>query len=251
MPAQLGGVSSMEGKVYPVPAEWKERAYVKPGNYEARYQRSIDDPNGFWAEEAKRVDWIKPFTRVKNTRYSPDVSIKWYEDGTLNVAANCLDRHLATRGDQVAILWEPDDPNGAARKVTYRELASAVGRFANVLKAHGVRKGDRVTIYLPMIPEAAVAMLACARIGAIHSVVFGGFSAESLVGRILDCDSRLVVTADEGRRGGKLIPLKRNVDEALARTPDVKTVLVVRNSGNTVPMAAGRHSAAFPAVAPV
>ncbi|MCC6983906.1 MAG: acetate--CoA ligase [Bauldia sp.] len=230
----------MEGKVYPVPAEWKERAYVKPGNYEARYQRSIDDPNGFWAEEAKRVDWIKPFTRVKNTRYSPDVSIKWYEDGTLNVAANCLDRHLATRGDQVAILWEPDDPNGAARKVTYRELASAVGRFANVLKAHGVRKGDRVTIYLPMIPEAAVAMLACARIGAIHSVVFGGFSAESLVGRILDCDSRLVVTADEGRRGGKLIPLKRNVDEALARTPDVKTVLVVRNSGNTVPMAAGR-----------
>jgi len=230
----------MEGKVYPVPAEWKERAYVKPGNYEARYQRSIDDPNGFWAEEAKRVDWIKPFTRVKNARYSPDVSIKWYEDGTLNVAANCLDRHLATRGDQVAILWEPDDPNEAVRKVTYRELASAVGRFANVLKAHGVRKGDRVTIYLPMIPEAAVAMLACARIGAIHSVVFGGFSAESLVGRILDCDSRLVITADEGRRGGKLIPLKRNVDEALARTPDVKTVLVVRNSGNTVPMAAGR-----------
>ncbi len=230
----------MEGKVYPVSAEWRQRAYVSAAEYEAQYRRSIDDPNGFWAEEARRIDWIKPFTTVKNTRYSPDVSIKWYEDGSLNVSANCVDRHLARRGDQVAILWEPDAPNGAVRRVTYRQLHEAVGRFANVLKAHGVRKGDRVTIYLPMIPEAAVAMLACARIGAIHSVVFGGFSAESLSGRILDCDSRIVITADEGRRGGKLIPLKRNVDEALVKTPDVKTVLMVRNTGNAVPFTAGR-----------
>ena len=230
----------MSEKVYPVPAEWAKRAFVDDARYHAMYRRSVNDPDGFWAEHAGRIDWIRPFTRVKNTSFKePDVSIKWFEDGTLNVAANCLDRHLATRGDQVAIIWESDDPKHA-RKITYRELHADVCRFANVLKVLGANKGDRVTIYMPMIPETAIAMLACARIGAIHSVVFGGFSPESLAGRINDCESRLVITADEGRRGGKLVPLKQNVDEALASAGGVERVLVVKNTGNDVPMKGAR-----------
>ncbi len=229
----------MSDKVYAVPAEWAKRAWVDDAKYKAMYARSVDDPNGFWAEHGKRIDWIRPFTKVKNTDFHAPVSIKWFEDGSLNVSANCLDRHLAKRGDQVAIIWEGDDPS-QSKKITYRELHAEVCRFANVLKALGAGKGDRITIYMPMIPEAAVAMLACARIGAIHSVVFGGFSPESLAGRINDCESRLVITADEGRRGGKLVPLKKNVDEALASAHGVEKVLVVKNTGNAVPMKGAR-----------
>jgi acetyl-CoA synthetase len=229
----------MTDKVYPVPADWAKRAYVDDAKYRAMYQRSVDDPDGFWREHAGRIDWIRPFTKVKNTSFNEPVSIKWFEDGTLNVSANCVDRHLAARGDQVAILWEGDDPN-VSKKVTYRELHAEVCRFANVLKSLGAKKGDRVTIYLPMIPEAAYAMLACARIGAIHSVVFGGFSPDSLAGRINDCESRLVITADEGRRGGRIVPLKRNVDEALTSARGVDKVLVIENTGNGVPMKGAR-----------
>jgi len=233
------------GKVHPVPAEWKKRAYVDNDKYLAMYKRSVDDPDGFWAGEAKCIDWIKPFTKVKNTSFqAPDVSIKWFEDGSLNVSANCLDRHLATRSDQTAIVWEPDDPANEVRRITYRQLHESVCRFANALKSHGVRKGDRVTIYLPMIPEIAVAMLACARIGAIHSVVFGGFSAEALAGRIEDCRSGFVVTADQGNRGGRQIPLKANTDEAIAiaerEGASVNHVIVVRHTGGDVAMQPGR-----------
>jgi acetyl-CoA synthetase len=229
----------MSEKLYPVPAEWAKRAYVDDAKYQAMYRRSVDDPEGFWAEHGRRVDWIKPFTRVKNTDFNPPVSIKWFEDGALNVAANCIDRHLAKRGDQVAILWEGDDPNDQ-KAITYRELHREVCTFANVLKQLGVRKGDRVTIYMPMIPEAAYAMLACARIGAIHSVVFGGFSADSLAGRIDDCKSNLVITADEGLRGGKRVPLKHNTDAALAKSLGDEKVLVVRRTGGDVAMHDGR-----------
>jgi acetyl-CoA synthetase len=230
----------MSEKVYPVPADFAKRALIDNAKYLEMYKRSVEDPDGFWREQAQRIDWIRPFTRVKNTSFElPDVSIKWFEDGLLNVSANCLDRHLDTRGDQVAIIWEGDDPK-VSRKITYRELHREVCRFANVLINLGARKGDRVTIYLPMIPEAAAAMLACARIGAIHSVVFGGFSPDSLAGRINDCDSRLVITADEGRRGGRMVALKRNVDEALAHTPGVDKVLVIRNTGNPVAMKSSR-----------
>jgi len=225
-----------DDKVYPVPPDAAKRAWIDDAKYRALYARSLDDPNGFWAEHGKRIDWIRPFTKVKNTDFRAPVSIKWFEDGTLNVSANCLDRHLDKRGDQVAILWEPDDPATPARRITYRELHADVCRFANVLKELGVKKGDRVTIYMPMIPEVAVAMLATVRIGAIHSVVFGGFSPDSLAGRINDCNSRIVITADEGRRGGKTVPLKKNVDEALANAPGVDKVLVVENTGNPVPM---------------
>jgi len=228
-----------EGKVYPVPADWAKRAFVDEYRYKEMYHQSVSDPEGFWREQGKRIDWIKPFTKVKNTNFHAPVSIKWYEDGTLNVAANCLDRHLAKRGDQVAIIFEGDDP-AVSRKITYRQLHAEVCRFANVLKALGARKGDRITIYMPMIPEAAVAMLACARIGAVHSVVFGGFSPDSLAGRINDCNSHLVITADEGRRGGRIVPLKKNVDEALALAHGVHKVLVVRNTGNEVPMKGSR-----------
>jgi acetyl-CoA synthetase len=228
-----------EEKLYPVPAEWQGRAYVDKRKYEEMYRASVDDPEKFWAVEAKRIDWITPFTKVKNTRYKPDVSIKWFEDGALNVAANCIDRHLAKRGDRTAILWEGDDPS-ESKAITYRELHREVCRFANVLKKLGVRKGDRVTIYLPMIPEAAYSMLACARIGAIHSVVFGGFSADSLAGRIVDCGSKLVITADEGLRGGRKVPLKKNTDDALAKTAGGETVLVVRRTGGNVAMQDGR-----------
>ena len=184
--------------------------------YFRRYQESLDDPNGFWGREGKRVDWIKPYTKVMNASYDGDVSIKWYEDGTLNASYNCIDRHLAKRGDQVAILWEGDDPK-EDRRVTYKELHEGVCRLANVLKSRGVKKGDRVTIYMPMIPEATFAMLACARIGAVHSVVFGGFSPDSLAGRIEDCRSTVLITADEGLRGSRKVPLKKNADAAISK----------------------------------
>lgn len=224
----------------PVSPEWAKRAYVDETDYAAMYRASIDDADGFWRQQGKRIDWMKPYTKVKNTTYDPKhVSIKWYEDGTLNVSANCIDRHLAKRGDQVAIIWEGDDP-ADSKKITYRQLHDEVCRFANVLKARGVKRGDRVTIYMPMIPEAAYAMLACARIGAIHSVVFGGFSPDSLSGRILDCDSTCIVTADEGLRGGRKVPLKVNTDEALKKCPDVKTVIVVKRTGGAINMQPGR-----------
>ena len=178
----------MSDKIYEIPAEWTKRAFIDEAEYKEMYERSLADPDGFWGEQAKRIDWFKPFTKVKNTSFDPHhVSIKWFEDGTTNVAYNCIDRHLHTRGDQIAIIWEGDDPK-ESKKITYRELHDQVCRFANVLRNRGVEKGDRVTIYLPMIPEAAYAMLACARIGAIHSVVFGGFSPDSLAGRIEDCE---------------------------------------------------------------
>jgi acetyl-CoA synthetase len=230
----------MSEQVYEVPAEWSKRAYVDDAKYLAMYERSIKDPDGFWGDEGRRIDWFTPYTKVKNTSYDPtNVSIKWFEDGVTNVAHNCIDRHVATRGDQVAIIWEGDDPR-ADRKITYRELHADVGRFANVLKARGVKKGDRVTIYLPMIPEAAFAMLACARIGAVHSVVFGGFSPESLAGRLEDAKSTVIITADEGLRGGRKVPLKANADAAADKAGGVDTILVVRRTGATVNMKAGR-----------
>jgi acetyl-CoA synthetase len=230
----------MSEKVYEVPAEWRKRAFVDDAKYQEMYDRSIKDPKGFWAEHAKRIDWIKPFSKVKNTSFAPNnVSIKWFEDGTLNACYNCVDRHIAKRGDQTALIWEGDDPKND-KKITYRQLHTDVCRFANVLKARGVKKGDRVTIYMPMIPEAAVAMLACARIGAIHSVVFGGFSPDSLAGRIDDCRSDVVVTADEGVRGGRKIPLKANTDAACDKVGHVKSVIVVRHTGAAVNMKAGR-----------
>ncbi len=217
------------------------RTHTTAAQYDALYQRSITDPNGFWAEQAKRLDWVTFPTKIKNTTFEyPDVSIKWFEDGVLNVAANCIDRHLAERGDDVAIIWEPDNPNDKAEHITYRTLHEKVCRCANVLKSLGVKKGDRVTIYLPMIPQAAYAMLACARIGAVHSVVFGGFSPDALAGRINDCDSAVVITADEGRRGGKTVPLKANVDKALEDCPGVSKVLVVHNTGADVAMKGSR-----------
>ena len=222
----------MSDTTIPVPREWRERAYIDSARYDAMYARSLADPEGFWAEHARRLDWIRPFTKVKDVSWNPDnLHIKWFEDGTLNVSANCIDRHLPKRARQTAIVWEGDDPKDS-RHITYEELHREVCRFANVLKAHGVKKGDRVTIYLPMIPEAAYAMLACARIGAVHSVVFAGFSPDSLAGRILDCASTVVLTADEGMRGGKPIPLKMNTDIALTKCPDVKTVIVVRRTGH-------------------
>ena len=231
----------MTQAVYPVPDEWAEKALIDVSRYEAMYRESVEDPESFWRREAKRIDWMKPFTKVRETSFNrADFGIRWFADGSLNLSANCLDRHLAERGDAVAIIWEPDDPSEPGRKITYRELHEMVCRFANVLKANGAARGDRVTIYMPMIPEAAVAMLACARIGAIHSVVFGGFSPEALAGRIQDCDSEIVVTADEGLRGGKPIPLKANVDEALEECPTVQRVIVYRRTGANVPMRAGR-----------
>jgi acetyl-CoA synthetase len=228
--------------LYPIPADLKGRAYVDEAKYRTMYEESLRDPDRFWGEHGRRIDWIKPFTRVKNTTFGPgEVSIRWFEDGVTNVSANCTDRHLATRGDQVAIIWEGDDPSDS-RKITYRELHREVCRMANVLRNRGVAKGDRVTIYLPMIPEAAYAMLACARLGAIHSVVFGGFSPDSLASRIEGCASRMVITADEGLRGGRKVALKANVDAAIDRLgPDaVDHVVVVRRTGSPVAMQAGR-----------
>ncbi|MBA4174541.1 MAG: acetate--CoA ligase, partial [Hyphomicrobium sp.] len=230
----------MSNNNYPVSAQWAERAWVNEAKYKEMYERSIKDPNGFWGEIGRRIDWMKPYTIVKNTSYDPsNVSIKWYEDGTLNVCYNCVDRHLKTRGNQVAIIWEGDDPT-QDEKITYRQLHERVSKFANVLKANGVKKGDRVTIYLPMIPEAAYAMLACARIGAVHSIVFGGFSPDSLQNRIIDADSKLIITADEGMRGGKPVPLKKNCDDALKTCKGDEKVLVVRRTGNPVAWTPGR-----------
>jgi acetyl-CoA synthetase len=228
-------------KLYPVSAEWASRAYVDEAKYTAMYEASVKSPDAFWGEHGKRIDWMKPFTKVKNTSFAPDnVSIKWFEDGTTNVSYNCVDRHLATRGDQVAIIWEGDDPNEDA-KITYRQLHAQVMKWANVLKSQGVKKGDRVTIYLPMIPEAAYAMLACTRIGAVHSIVFGGFSPDSLGGRIEDASTSVVITADEGLRGGRKVPLKVNVDAAVEKAPGVvKSVIVVKRTGSPVAMTAGR-----------
>jgi acetyl-CoA synthetase len=228
----------MSAALHEASPEFVARARLKPDDYARLYAESMRDPDGFWARVAQRLDWLRPPTRIKDVSFAPqDFRIRWFEDGLLNLSANCLDRHLATRGDKTAILWEGDDP-AQSRAISYRELHAQVCRLANAMRHLGVRRGDRVTIYLPMIPEAAVAMLACARLGAIHSVVFGGFSPDSLAGRIADCQSRLVITADEGLRGGKHVPLKTNVDEALKRegTTCVETVLVVRHSGRAVPM---------------
>ncbi len=232
----------MSDKMYPPSAEFIANAHINKEKYDAMYASSIDDPNSFWAEHGKRVDWIKPFTKVKNVNYTyPDVSIKWFEDGELNVSANCIDRHLATRGDQTAIIWEGDNPNDS-KHISYRELSENVNKLANVYKSMGVTKGDRVVLYLPMIPEAAYAMLACARIGAIHSIVFAGFSPEALAARVDGCKAALIVTADEAPRGGRNTPLKTNVDKALAICGDVQTLVVERTGGN-VGMVEGRdHS---------
>jgi acetyl-CoA synthetase len=230
----------MSEKIYDVPAEWTKRAFIDDAKYREMYARSVKDPDGFWAEQAKRLHWYKAPTKIKNTSYDPhNVSIKWFEDGTLNCAHNCIDRHLEKRGDQVAIIWEGDDPKDD-KKITYRQLHAEVCHFANVLKAQGVKKGDRVTIYMPMIPETAYAMLACARIGAVHSVIFGGFSPDSIAGRIEDCESTVVITADEGIRGGRKIPLKANVDAACEKASGVTNIVVVKRTGAAVNMKAGR-----------
>jgi acetyl-CoA synthetase len=231
----------MTDSVYPVPGDWDAKAQIDATRYAELYRQSVEDPDAFWRREAQRIDWIKPFTSVKETSFrEEDFGIRWFADGTLNLSANCLDRHLAERGGSTAIIWEPDDPAERGLTISYRELHSMVCRFANALKRQGVKRGDRVTIYLPMVPEAAVAMLACARIGAIHSVVFGGFSPEALAGRIIDCDSTLVVTADEGLRGGRTIALKANVDAALDHCTSVQRVIVMRRTGADVPMTNGR-----------
>jgi acetyl-CoA synthetase len=234
----------MDTQIYPVPEAAKERALIDKAGYEEMYARSIEDNEAFWAEQAQRIDWMKPFTRIKDVSFAKDdLHIRWFYDGTLNVCYNCVDRHLESKGDDVALIWEGDDP-GRDLKITYRELHERVCKFANALKALGAKRGDRITIYMPMIPEAAISMLACARIGAVHSVVFGGFSPDALAGRIHDCESNIVVTADEGLRGGKVVPLKANVDAA-AENPDVTTlekVLVVRNTGNDVGWVDGRDA---------
>jgi acetyl-CoA synthetase len=231
----------MSEKLYAVSKAWAKRALISDAKYKRMYAASVKDGEAFWGEHGKRIDWFKPYTKVKNVSYKPGkVSIKWYEDGTTNVSYNCVDRHLAKRANQTAIIWEGDDP-GVSRKITYAKLHEEVCRFANVLKQQGVRKGDRVTIYLPMIPEAAYAMLACTRIGAVHSIVFGGFSPDSLANRVEDCDSKVVITADEGLRGGKPVPLKKNVDAANDKVKGgIQTVLVVRHTGGAVNMVAGR-----------
>ena len=229
----------MSTKTFPPSAEFSANAHADKDKYDAMYAASVADPDAFWGEHGKRIDWMTPFTKVKNASFSyPDVSIKWYEDGELNVCANCVDRHLPTRGDQTAIIWESDDPN-VDKHITYNQLHDHVSRLANVYKSLGVKKGDRVVLYMPMIPEAAYAMLACARIGAIHSIVFGGFSPDALASRIADCKAALVVTADEGPRGGNNIPLKKNVDAALAICGDV-TTLVVARTGHGTPYKEGR-----------
>ena len=228
-----------DNSLIPVPFGFAREGTIDADAYARMYRQSVEQPDVFWAEQGKVIDWIKPFSKVKNTSFTGDVAIRWYEDGQLNVSANCVDRHAATQPDTIAIIWEGDDPE-KSRTISYLELKEQVCRFANVLKKRGVKRGDRVTIYLPMIPEAAFAMLACARIGAVHSVVFGGFSPDSLAGRIQDADSRIVVTADEGMRGGRSVPLKANVDEALLQCPDVDTVLVVRRTAGRVNWSEGR-----------
>jgi acetyl-CoA synthetase len=243
-------------QVISVPAEFAKTAHIDTAGYKLAYEQAASDPDAYWSKEARRLEWMTFPTRIKNTSFTGDVSIKWFEDGVLNASVSCLDRHLAARGDATAIIWEGDDPN-SSRHVTYRELHDQVCRLANAMKTLGVRKGDRVTIYLPMVPEAAVAMLACARIGAIHSVVFGGFSSESLANRLQDCDSKLLITADAGRRGGRSVPLKANADAALKECPGVKNVVVVTITGAAVERVAGRDhdytellAAASPVCAP-
>ena len=217
-----------------------DRALIADSEYQTMYAESLADNDAFWAKHGKRIDWIKPYTEISDVSYdAADLHIRWFSDGTLNAAANCLDRHLEERGDQTAIIWEGDDP-ADSRHITYAELHAEVCRFANVLKAEGAKKGDRITIYMPMIPEAAVAMLACVRIGAVHSVVFGGFSPDALAGRIRDCDSNMVITSDEGVRGGRPIPLKANTDAALDSCPDCNKVIVVRRTGGEINWVAGR-----------
>ena len=230
----------MHEELFPVPDEWARKAWADNATYTQMYQRSIDDPEGFWGEQGQRLDWIKPYTVVKDASFdAADLHVRWYHDGTLNVAANCLDRHLATRGDQTAVIWEGDDP-ADAKHITYRALYEEVCRFANGLKSLGVKKGDRVTIYLSMVPEIAVAMLACARIGAVHSVVFGGFSPDSLGGRIHDCDSTVVITADEGIRGGRKVPLKANTDAAIGAASPIRKCIVVKRTGGDIGWVDGR-----------
>ena len=223
----------MSTKLYPVPATWAKKAWCDDAKYREMYQRSIDDPESFWAAEAGRIDWMEPWKTVKDTSFSGDAHIRWFEGAKLNVSQNCLDRHVEKRGDQTAIIWEGDDP-GESRHITYRELHYEVSRFANALKGLGVVKGDRVTIYLSMVPELAIAMLACARIGAIHSIIFGGFSAEAIAGRIRDCDSEYMITADEGVRGGKKIPLKAIADDAIAKSSSIRKTVVVKRTGGKV-----------------
>lgn len=226
--------------IFDVPAETAKTAKVNNETYLKMYEESIKNPSAFWKEHGLRLDWIKPYSKVKNTLFSrDDVSIKWYEDGTLNASVNCIDRHLEKRGQQTAIIWEGDEPDQQSH-ISYQDLYEQVCKFANILKRRGVKKGDRVTIYMPMIPEATYAMLACARIGAVHSVVFGGFSPDALAGRILDCESTCVITADEGIRGGKKIPLKDNTDKALEKCPEVSTTVVVRRTGGDINMLEGR-----------
>ena len=220
----------------PVFENFKDSAHLTKDKYEEAYKFALDNPEAFWEKEGKRINWINPYTRVKDVTWSNnDVNIKWFYDGTLNASYNCIDRHLSDKSDQIAIIWEGDDPN-ESKKITYKELHQKVSKFANMMKHYGVQKGDRVTIYMPMIPEAAYAMLACSRIGAIHSVVFGGFSPDALAGRILDCDSKFLITADEGIRGGKIVPLKVNSDKALEQCPDVKNVFVVKRTGGDIEM---------------
>lgn len=227
--------------IYPPSADAVKRAHVDKAGYDKMYAASIADPDAFWGEHGKRIDWIKPYSVVKNTRYDfGDVDIKWYEDGTLNVAANCIDRHLETRGDQTAIIWEPDDPNDEAQHITYKELHTNVCKFANVLRDMGVGKGDRVVIYMPMIPQAAYAMLASARIGAIHSIVFAGFSPDALAARVNGSEAKVVITADEAPRGGRNTPLKTNADAAFDKVTGDAKMLVVRRTGGDVPMTEGR-----------
>ena len=237
-----------DNQIFPVPAAVAQAAWADNDKYLEMYKKSVEDPEGFWGEEGKRIDWIQPYTQVKETNFTaPDVSIKWFYDGTLNASVNCIDRHLAKRGDQTAILWEGDDPKDS-KAITYKELHAEVCKLANAMKARGIKKGDVVTIYMPMIPEAAYAMLACARIGAIHSVVFGGFSPEALAGRINDCKSNCVITADEGVRGGKPIPLKANTDEALKKCDGVNTVFVVSRTKADVNWVEGRDVRYYKAV---
>jgi len=231
----------MSDDFFPVPEAWAKDALMDRAARDADYARSIETPHDYWLERAQRLDWITPPTLTNESSFAEaDFGVKWFADGVLNVSVNCVDRHLAQRADQTAILWEPDSPDAQPRRYSYAQLHAEVSRFANVLKAAGAKKGDRITVYMPMIPEAAFALLACARIGAVHSVVFGGFSPDALAGRIQDCDSNIVITADEGRRGGKAVPLKVNVDAALAHCPSVKKVVVVKATGGAVMMQDGR-----------